>query len=157
MNSAKTITKTVVVVNPAFLQEIKDSNPDLWQVLLQVRQTCSGSQDSTQVASKIVRLLDELRDQLALQFALEESYGYLDVPAGISNSISELANRTRSQHCSLYLEISELAEKAEELQYRGLVNDRFQEIVIETLKFDEQFRDHERLEEQLIEKSFGSS
>jgi hypothetical protein len=149
-----TLTKTLIV-NPAFLQEIKDSNPDLWQTVHHLRQVCQCHDEPAVVARQLARLLDALRDQLALQFSLEESYGYLEVPEEQSGHSGELAAHTHSQHCTLYLRLSELAEQAEELQYRGVEPALLRDLVESTCDFDSQLRDHEQRENELIERTFN--
>lgn len=148
---------TTLVVNPAFLQEIKDSNPDLWQTVHQLRQVCDCDDAPAKQSRQLTRLLDSLRDQLALQFSLEESYGYMAVPQHSSTTLGELANRAQSQHGMLYIRLSELAEQAEELQYRGVEPSQLHALVEQTCDFDAQLREHERMENELIERSFGLS
>ncbi len=150
------ITNTLVV-NPAFLQEIKDSNPDLWHTVHQLRQVCDCDDAPAKLSRQLTRLLDNLRDQLALQFSLEESYGYMAVPQNSSSTLGELASRAQSQHGMLYMRLSELAEQAEELQYRGVEPSQLHLLVERTCDFDAQLREHERLENELIERSFGLS
>ncbi len=156
MFASNTLTKTLVV-NPAFLQEIKDSNPDLWHTVHRLRQVCDCHDEPSKAARELARLLDDLRDQLALQFSLEESYGYLEIPDQHSGGTSLLATRTHSQHCTLYLRLSELAEQAEELQYRGVEPGKLRLLVQSTQDFDAQLRDHEQSENELIERSFNVS
>ena len=152
-----TPTKTLVV-NPAFLQEIKDSNPDLWDTVHQLRQLCEcDDQEPSNVSRQLTRLLDALRDQLALQFSLEESYGYLSVPDHPCEALSELAGRAQSQHSMLYLRLSDLAEQAEELQYRGVEASQLRKLIQRTREFDGELREHERAENELIERSFDLS
>ncbi len=149
------VTTKTLVVNPAFLQEIKDSNPDLWHTVHQLRQVCDGDEEPAKVSRQLTRLLDSLRDQLALQFSLEESYGYMAVPENPSPTLGELATRAQSQHGMLYLRLTDLAEQAEELQYRGVEPSQLRRLVQQTSDFDAQLREHERLENELIERSFG--
>lgn len=152
MVAPPTLTKTLTV-NPAFLQEIKDSNPDLWQCVHQLRQVCQCEEEPAVTSRNLARLLDGLRDLLALQFSLEESYGYLEVPEA-PEAIAQLAAKTRSQHCSLYLRLSELAEQAEELQYRGVEPTQLRILVQSASDFDTELRIHEQSENELIERSF---
>ena len=151
---ATSIHTNTLTVNPAFLQEIKDSNPDLWDTVHQLRQACECEEEPAKTARSLARLLDGLRDHLALQFSLEESYGYLEVPSQPCRAIGELATQTQSQHCALYLRLSELAEQAEELQYRGVEPTQLRKLVQSTQDFDAQLRDHEQTENELIERSF---
>lgn len=156
MVATSTVTKTLTV-NPAFLQEIKDSNPDLWDTVHQLRQTCECDEEPAATARQLARLLDTLRDHLALQFSLEESYGYLEVQHQPSGAICQLAARTHSQHCALYLQLTDLAEQAEELQYRGVEPSQLRKLVQSAKDFDAELRLHEQTENELIERSFDLS
>jgi hypothetical protein len=150
------INTRVLVLNPAFLQEIKDCNPDLWHTQHELRQVCSCQAEPSEITRLLVRMLDDFRDQLALQFALEESYGFLEVPedSSVANQIDEtLVHRVHAQHCPLYLELSELAERAEELQYRGIVMSQLMDLIAAVRRFDEKLTEHENLEGELIERS----
>jgi hypothetical protein len=153
--SVSTQVKTLTV-NPAFLQEIKDSNLNLWKVLEQLVTLCSSPEDRGQKLRQLVPLLGEVRDLLALQFALEETYGYMEVPSSIAPVNSHLMQDIRSQHCSLYLMINELTEQAEELQYRGVDGDKVSQVnrlIDDVHQFELRFRDHERMEQDLIDCS----
>ncbi|WP_146524615.1 hypothetical protein [Novipirellula artificiosorum] len=103
-----------------------------------------------------MRLLDELRDHLAMQFALEECYGYMEVPADASRGNTALAETARAEHCSLYLELSEMVERAEEYQYRGIAVANLQQLIQATRQFDARLQEHERTENELIEGSFSA-
>ncbi len=155
--SVATLTKTLAV-NPAFLQEIKDSNPDVWESVNELREVLEVPDEPARILRKLTRLLDDLRDQLALQFSLEESYGYIEVPERLvwssSRVTTELANQTQSQHAVLYLRLSDLAEQAEELQYRGIEPRRFHELVSSSCQFHSDLREHERMENELIRRSY---
>lgn len=161
---------TTLAVNPAFLEEIKDSNATLWHQLSMLREICESRDVRPSVLHRLVDLLNEVRDLLALQFALEESYGYMEIPAASpsqfnsqTRDVATTANRfspsqhsaeqIRAQHCPLYLMASELAEKAEELQYRGWVADKATQLVNQVKQFELQLQDHERAERLLIDAS----
>ncbi len=153
-------TRTLVV-NPAFLQEIKDSHTDLWHSVHELRQTCEraagppGDADASQTAKRLVRLLDDLRELLGLQFALEEAYGFVALPGPPNGSrTGELSELMQVQHCSLFLRLSDLAERAEELQYRGMAECELDRLISEATAFDAALREHERLETELIERAF---
>ena len=79
------------------------------------------------------------------------------VPESRSATQGELANRAQSQHGILYLRLTDLAEQAEELQYRGVEQTQLKRLIEQTCDFDAQLREHERLESELIERSFGLS
>lgn len=151
-----TSTKTLGI-NAAFLQEIKDSHPDLAHAVHALRATYHSEDVPSQTARRLVRLLDELRDFLAFQFALEESYGYIECAQPVSETLSEMAETARGQHCGLYLELSGLCEQAEELQYRGFACDNVRQLIHDTEQFDARLIQHERLEAQLIERAYFDS
>jgi hypothetical protein len=143
-----------LVINPAFLQEIKESNPDLDHTLRDLRQLLQSPGCPNEVCNKLARSLDDLREHLSLQFSLEEAYGYLAVSIAPSRVLSELACRTQSQHGMLYMQLSDLAEQAEELQYRGVEVDQLRRLLERTQEFDSEFRAHERAELELIERAY---
>lgn len=149
-----TTSRKTLGVNGAFLQEIKDSNPDLAHALHAVRATCQEPESPAETAKRLVRLLDDLRDCLAFQFALEETYGYVEGVVEPSAADASDAGLAREQHCSLYLEISELCEQAEELQYRGFATEHVRELIDETLRFHEHLIAHERLEADLVDRAY---
>jgi hypothetical protein len=140
---------TTLAINPAFLQEIKDSNAELWETLERIRGLYEPRLTRAKTAHELVRLLDDLRDQLALQFSLEEAYGYLEVPTP-ERASGARAEHARRQHCALYLDLSELCERAEELQYRGLASEQLGLLIEETQSFEARLQAHEAIENQLI-------
>jgi len=141
---------TVLAVNPAFLDEIKDSNASLWNQLASLRLLYDSRDEKSTILNQLVLLLNDIRDSLALQFALEESYGYTEVPVHLASSEATTAEQVRSQHCVLYLTANELAEQAEELQYRGWVAVKVDELLMQARQFDLHLQDHERAERQLL-------
>ena len=151
------IPTATLVVNPAFLQEIKDSNPDLNHTLDELRQVLRCDQAPAQICRRLARVLDDLRDHLALQFSLEESYGYLSVAEHPSRVLGELACRVQSQHGMLYMQLSDLAEQAEELQYRGVELNQLHVLLQQTRQFDGELQAHENAEFELIERSYDLS
>ncbi len=148
---------TAITVNPAFLQEIKDSNLSLWQAIDRLESLYTPDEDRSRTLNCLVPLLGELRDLLALQFALEETYGYMEVPTAVAPVNIHLLQDIRSQHCTLYLAVNELAEQAEELQYRGCVSEKVDMLLAEVREFELRFRDHERMEADLIRCSRPAS
>jgi hypothetical protein len=55
------------------------------------------------------------------------------------------------------MRLSELAEQAEELQYRGVESSQLRILVQRARDFDTELREHERAENELIERSFDLS
>ncbi len=261
--SNSTSSVVAFALNPAFLEEIKDSNQNLWRQWAALREACLGahppqaaidgieldetdhrhaasprssqrdsspSSESQNPASArsahhkahshkahgerghrldgqahrdptvaaehhaqlglLVCLLNELRDSLALQFSLEEAYGYVELPASRAmHNVSRASQRKtvggtgplhpqateslsspriaqghdsdsatnslpierlRSQHCGLYLQLNELTERAEDLQYRGCQLAALERLIAEIQRFDLELQDHERTERNLI-------
>jgi hypothetical protein len=154
-----------LAINAAFLQEIKDSNPDLWHATHRLRQICESDESQIQVVRELVRQLDDLRDRWAMQFALEESYGYIRVPIETTYPVameshsrweSDQAEEVLAQHCTLYLMIRDLAEQAEELQYRGVTAAQLQRLIAQSCAFNAAIVKHEAREHELIELTLDS-
>jgi hypothetical protein len=152
-----TVTQTsqsTVTVNAAFLQEIKEVNQELWQLLANLREVCSSAMMVRQHTAQLVDMLTELRDQLALHFALEEAFGYFEDPVYAPHFLAERASQLRSEHRRLYLHSNRLADEAEQLQFEG----NFAEIVtLIPLRFadlDRELLDHESRENELIMNQF---
>ena len=151
-----TISSTkMLAVNPAFLQEIKDSNPEVWDTVHRLGELCQQHDDAAQLSRQLTRLLDDLRDQLALQFSLEETYGYLEIPGHSFEVLGEMAAQARSQHGILYLRLNDLAEQAEELQYRGVEVTQLHRLIDRAADFHHELREHERMENDLIQRSYN--
>ncbi len=158
-----TATSTVKV-NAAFLQEIKEDNVHLKELLARVRSLQDGNHLSQVVEHprQLVELLGELRDQLATHFALEEAYGYFEGSVDVAPRLDEQAKALRAQHAPLFVQMCHLVEEAEErlappaqsnLQeririVRGLLA-RFQD-------FDQALTEHENQENDLILEAFNA-
>jgi hypothetical protein len=148
-----TVTGTLTV-NAAFLQEIKDDNVQLNQLLGDLRDISSAAPVLCNHATQFVALLGELRDQLAFHFALEEAYGYFEDAIDIAPRLVDRANQLRAQHSTLFETICELSDAAACLA----ASPSFQSIIslgATFSEFDEQLRQHETEENQLILEAFG--
>jgi hypothetical protein len=99
-------------------------------------------------------MLVVVRDSLSLQFGLEDAYGYFVGPASVGLRIAERAAAARAQHCSLYLLLSELCERAEDLQFRGPTSDALAELMADANDFLGQLQQHEHEETTLIELAY---
>jgi len=150
------LTSTATVtVNPAFLQEIKEVNQELWQCVADLRHRCSRP-IHTGMCRHLVDWLSELRDQLALHFALEEAYGYFDEPLSVAPQLSEKADRLRMEHQELYSEFSELVDRAEKMYFAGQTAALALWVGPHFLDFDARLSDHEQRENELIYDAFDS-
>jgi hypothetical protein len=149
-----TLTRTVTV-NAAFLQEIKEVNQELWHLVGDLRHRCQrpiapGS------CRTLVDKLCELRDQLALHFALEEAYGYFEDPVDVAPQLCRAAEALRSEHQHLYALLSALVERAERMFY----DERLAALAVwlgpEFLDFDGRLRSHEARENDLIFEAYDA-
>ena len=147
------IAAGTVAVNAAFLQEIKEVNHELWDELADLRHRCQRP-----IAPGQSRLLTDklcqLRDQLALHFALEEAYGYCDDAIEVAPRLSHLADQLRSEHKGLYLDFCQIVDRAERMFYDEQHAALALWIGDEFLAFDEQLRHHEEREIDLIYEAY---
>ena len=109
-------TTGTVTVNPAFLLEIKEVNQDLWRLLTELRHRCQRPLAPAHCRHLIDKLC-QLRDQLALHFSLEEAYGYFEDPVEVAPQLCRQAEQLRGEHKELYLDFSDLIERAERMFY----------------------------------------
>ena len=144
----------VLIVNSAFMQEIKDGNPMLANAMQHLHHVCSSNENISQISRQLTKALNTLRSELALQFALEESYGYVEVSESQFQDLSKTAQSTKAEHNALYGAITELAEAAEELQYRGVEAEQLRSLVDQACEFSRQLHHHEQAENDLIDQSF---
>lgn len=138
-------------INGAFLREIKDSAIELKNTTETVRHLCECPPWDMRCLRHLTEAMDRWRDQLAMVFTLEETYGYISLTPlsprheapreGIPNP-SEL----RREHGTLYLFVSELAEAMEELQFRGYDAVAMRDLVTRVMVFFERLDRHEQQE-----------
>jgi hypothetical protein len=152
-----TVTQTTVstvTVNAAFLQEIKEVNQELWQLFANIREVCSSALMVRQHTAQLVDMLAELRDQMALHFALEEAYGYFEEPAFAHPFVAERAAQLRAEHRRLYLLATRLADDAEQLQFDGNYAEIVTTIPLRFSALDQELLGHEGRENDLILNQF---
>jgi hypothetical protein len=142
-------TTGTVTVNAAFLQEIKEVNQELWSLLAELRHRCQRPLAPGACRHLIDRLC-QFRDQLALHFSLEEAYGYFDGPVEVAPQLSDLADRLRDEHKSLYMDLCDIVDCAERMFYDEQHAALALWIGPEFLAFDERLRSHEERENELI-------
>jgi hypothetical protein len=139
-----------LTVNAAFLQEIKTVNEELWQLLDRLRYVCSRPIDIADHSRLFVARLQELRDQLALHFALEEAYGYFEDPLEVRISVAREAERLRKEHRRLYSQITQIADRAEMFFEEGNLTMLATSIPGQFILFDATFQNHEAHENELL-------
>ncbi len=151
--SILTATGTVTV-NAAFLQEIKEVNEDLWQLLEEARSVCVEPALIRSQRRRVNLMFAQLRDKLAMHFALEEAYGYFDDPVFVAPRLSEKAETLRSQHETLYIDICELADYVERMSYRGRLASCATELSQRFMEFYDRIQEHEAEENELILQAY---
>jgi hypothetical protein len=152
--SSVLLTRTVTV-NAAFLQEIKEVNQELWQQLEEMRHRCQRPIAPAN-CRQLVQRLSQLRDHLALHFALEEAYGYFDDPVDVAPRLGYAAEQLRSEHRELYMNLTGVVERAERLLHTDQMATLALWVGPQFLRFDESLRDHEARENELIFDAFDT-
>jgi len=145
---------STVTVNAAFLKEIKDVNQDLWQIVSELREVTLNAYRVRSRRYQFVGMLEDLRDHLALHFALEEAYGYFDEPLRVDPRLCSRAKALRSQHRDLYLLACDLIDHAMRLHDGHNISSLARELVAEFNEFDTQLQEHERGENDLIQQEW---
>tara|TARA_B100002051_G_C16676719_1_gene607498 strand:- start:807 stop:1289 length:483 start_codon:yes stop_codon:yes gene_type:complete len=153
MEGAMLLTaKATVTVNAAFMQEIKEVHQDLWQCMDRALTICGMHEPNP---SHIVTILADLRDQVALHFALEEAYGYFEGPAHVAPRLCEKADRLRSEHAALYGAASDLVEDADEWHHQRALLHHCRHIYDRLQTFHVDLRRHETRESELVLAAYG--
>ena len=146
--SNNAISTRQLTVNAAFLKEIKDDNQHLKTLWDQITPIAQRPETVENHWTELIDLFEELRDQLALHFSLEEAYGYFDEAVDIAPQLSTVAECLRSQHPKLFSQVRDLADYMTEVNpdqdasLSGVVQ-RFGD-------FRKQFESHEEAEVKLI-------
>jgi hypothetical protein len=115
-----------LAVNAAFLQEIKDDNRFLDELLIATRDALACTAQRHVSIRALVELLRRLRDRLATHFSTEEAFGYCENAVTFPEHWSARAEELRRQHASLYLEVCDVVESAEKLLYRESIGSHSQ-------------------------------
>jgi len=142
-----------MTINVAFLEEIK-SDFDFRSTLNQVYKEVNHRPDLA--PPKIAQLLSGLRDQLETYFALEEFYGYFEQDEVTNIGVSKKVTKKSEEHETLFLQLSEVIEVAEQIVYHECSSD----LTIEEVRrlfdcFCEALADHEQDEMELIMQMFN--
>jgi hypothetical protein len=147
--SISTETGTLTM-NVAFLQEIKSVDHELWDMLDQLRYVCSRPIDVADHCRRFVDMLMDLRDQLALHFALEEAFGYFEDPIEVAQAFSREAEKLRSEHRRLYTHLAQIVDRAEMLLEEGNRAQLASAIPGQFILFDAALLNHEERENEML-------
>ncbi len=146
-------TRTVSV-NAAFLQEIKADNLELRAILERAEEAFHLPTASRASYKELVEVLANLRDQLAIHFVLEESFGYVDDAIEVAPRLGDLAIALKAEHQKLYMHICDVVENAERLLYHEPAAPNVSRVVAEYKAFRDVFDAHEKAENELIFAAF---
>ncbi|MFM2095279.1 MAG: hypothetical protein RIS70_2403 [Planctomycetota bacterium] len=138
----------------ASLHEIKAVNHQLWRVMSELRRILESPFPPSIDPPRFVRLFEQLRDGIGLHFTLEEACGYFDNPVSASPRLSHESLLLRAQHRALYLEISELVERAAGGYDRKDEADWIRIVAKAFLRFCRRFEMHEARENALLQQAY---
>ena len=149
-----------VAINAAFLQEIKEDNYELPRHLKRTHAVLRRATSRPVRPRRVVEMLTDLRDRLAMHFALEEAYGYFDDAVTAAPHLSNMAHHLRQQHTEFFSEICGLVETAERLLYREIKPTETgqrrtrTDLYLRFERFHNALREHEMRENEMILQAF---
>jgi hypothetical protein len=139
-----------VAVNAAFLQEIKQDNHELGNLLHQATTLLAARRSVHIDFRRLANLLGKLRDRLAMHFSLEESFGYFEDAVAVAPRLSRRAEALRSEHSELFVQCQQLAERAEGLLYHETSSRAIEPLAADFTAFCGRLRRHEDSENELV-------
>jgi len=148
-----TVSTKSITVNGAFLQEIKEDNQHLSELMAATADVLRQRPTGRIRPAVLADLLRRTHDQLAVHFSLEEGFGYFDDAIDVPPHLSAQADVLRSQHATLFNELFEIVEDAERLLYPELPQcdaAMIDRIAVSYTGFYERFQAHETGERELI-------
>lgn len=140
---------TSLAVNAAFMWEIKSVNEELWMIVDRLLLFCRRPHLISRRAHRLVDLLEQFQDLVAMQFTLEEAYGYFDDPAVVEPQVSATALTLRQEHVTLYQQLMKIVDKAQDAYFECDEMRLVYKLPTQLLAFIEQFRAHDRRECEL--------
>ncbi|MFO0921332.1 MAG: hypothetical protein U0905_02455 [Pirellulales bacterium] len=148
------------ILNAAFLQEVKESHTELWEGVALLERFCSEAYDPLSnddlTLVSLGRLLQVMRDKLAVQFDLEETFGYLSDSKLVNEELHQQVSQALHGHRWLYLSLVELSEQVDDFEYRGTLRANLHDVVQEVRSFLSNLKAHEDLEAKLIRQALTS-
>ncbi len=148
------VATRTVGINAAFLQEIKQDNVELRELLQDVSQRLLQRRPRLSDSRPLVELLTRLRDQMAMHFALEEAFGYFENAVDIAPRLSERADGLRAEHDLFFIDICGICEQAEQLLYHETSARTLRQIATRYADFYDALQQHEARETELIMEAF---
>lgn len=146
---AGAVASGTLSVNAAFFQEIKDDNRQLARLIAYCQALFSPPLRRIRWQRRVTALR-RLRDQLAMHFALEDAYGYFEDALDAAPRLTDEAEQLRREHDTLFLEVCELVELAEQALYREPTDCTARGLSVRFLAFHRWLEEHESRETALI-------
>lgn len=140
---------TGVTINVAFLQEIKQDNVRLTEILADTAREFSSDQklDPKFAVDQLVAL----QDVLETHFALEEFYGYFQNAVVNNPALIPRAESIRDEHKTLFLQLNRIVELAEQVLYRECSSEITTESIVHEFElFQKALERHEQAENELM-------
>lgn len=144
---------STLTVNAAFLQEIKEVDEELWELMHQANSWCDSARHVRHHGRRVVETLSELRDHVGMHFALEEAYGYCEDPVHVPPDLNAVANELRAEHQTLFMLLRDLVDAVDDSVRQKSLSQNSPRIVKRFQAFYNQFLQHERRENELILKA----
>lgn len=127
-------SRPTLTINVAFLLEVKEDSSEIRMLIADARRALASRTMSRLGQLRCCNLMGQLRDGLALYFAVEQAYGYFCGAADVPPQITQAARALCAEHESLYQAVADLAESAERRLHK---RQRGRDVQTDCRKFDE--------------------
>jgi len=135
------------VVNHAFLNELKACNVTLSDDVALLGSYSQEPFSADWIEQNAGSLLHKLREELSIQFRLEETFGYVVGPSGVQD---KNVTKAIDQHFRLILQCTSLSEQFDQLEYCGKLSSETHEMWRQMKHLYEAIMEHESLERRLV-------
>jgi Hemerythrin HHE cation binding domain len=146
------IVQTITLA-PAFMQEIKEDDRRLKQLLSDFRRLVARWPLTQPERLQLASLVSDVRDRVAFHFALEEAYGYFEDPVAVAPRLCDRVDSLCAEHGELFADICCILDVFEESE-SGLPAD-FLGVQEMCRGFLYRFDAHEAAENALIVQAFN--
>lgn len=143
-----TVATGQTTVNAAFLKDIKDDSVHLKRLFEKLDELTFHRQAAINHLAEVNDLVDDLLDQMAMHFSLEEAYGYFDNALEVAPRLNQEADRLRDEHAGLYQTLVDL-----DVRLHDIAPERSPEIdnwLSDYRRFCVEFRRHEEDEVRMV-------
>ena len=107
------IVQTITLA-PAFMQEIKEDDRRLNQLMSDFRQLVARWPLADSERQELASLVWDVRDRVAFHFALEEAYGYFEDPVAVAPRLCERVDGLRAEHGELFEDLCRIVDMFED-------------------------------------------